>query len=324
MMTGMSRKKFISLARLRAAGLGAAVIALAACATALPPAARGPEQVFPGPQQAVDALVGATRADDEAALLRILGPDGDKLVSSGDSVADRRGREKFLAAYDRAHEIQGEGGNRDVLVIGDVAWPLPIPLVRVAGGWQFDTAAGAQEILNRRIGRNELTVLDICREFIHAQREYAAQHPLSRGRAEYAQRFVSSKGRHDGLYWPVTAGQKESPFGPLIAHAEAEGYKVGKRRGHHEHKPFFGYYYRILKRQGPGAVDGARDYVVKGHMSRGFAMLAWPAKYGDSGVMTFIVNDDGIVYEKNLGPGTAVAAANIKQFDPDKSWKIAQ
>jgi len=299
-MIEASRKKSSPSARLCKAGLGAAVIALAACATtAMPPAARGPEQVFPAPQPAVDALVGATRADDKAALLKILGPDGGKLISSGDSVADKNGREKFLAAYDRAHEIQSEGGNRDVLVVGDEAWPLPIPLMHVAGGWQFDTEAGAQEILNRRIGRNELTVIGICREYVEAQREFAAQHPLGHRRFEYAQKFISSKGRHDGLYWPVTAGGGESPLGPLIAHAEAKGYPAKSDHGRHE--SFFGYYYRIIDEQGPAAARGAMKYVTKGHMTRGFALLAYPEKYGDSGIMTFMVNENGIVYEKNLG-----------------------
>jgi hypothetical protein len=303
------------------AGLGlAAAMALAACASNAPPVTKnGGEQIFATPDEAINAFVAANRTDNKPALLRILGPQGAKLVSSGDPVADRTGRNKFLTAYDAAHELESDGDNKDVLVVGPEEWPMPIPLVRSGGGWHFDTAAGEEEVLDRRIGRNELVVIEICRTYVEAQREYAEQHPRADGKAEYAQKFVSDTGKHDGLYWPTKPGEEESPFGPLIADARAEGYvNAGK---HVAPTPYHGYYFKILKRQGPDAADGTRDYIVHGHMTGGFAMLAFPATYGDSGVMSFIVDQNGIVYEKNLGSDTAKIAAHIVTYNPDKGWK---
>jgi hypothetical protein len=313
-MAEMETKKSAPL--LHYAAVGILVMILSACATETPLAARGPEQVYPTPQEAADVLVEASRRDDKGALLKILGPRAAKLVSSGDPVADKRMRQKFVAAYDTFHELDSEGDNKKILVIGEEEWPMPIPLVRVEDdGWKFDTEAGAEEILNRRIGRNELNVIEICRAYVEAQRDYAALHRLPDGRTEYAQRFISTPGKHDGLYWPVKAGEEESPLGPLIANAEAEGYTAAKRQ------PYHGYYYRILKRQGPNAASGAMSYMAKGHMAGGFALIAMPAKYADSGIMTFIVNQNGIVFEKNLGPDTQKLAARITQYDPDAGWK---
>lgn len=322
----MSRVRKISLLSggIRLAATGIASMLLYSCAT-VPPSSPGPGQLFTSPETAVNVLVAATRADDRAELVKILGPESARLVNSGDPVADARGRAKFIAAYDTAHSIQKQDDNHDVLVIGDKGWPMPIPLVRTTGGWQFDAAAGAQEILDRRIGHNELMVIRVCREFVEAQREYAAQHKMQRGGSEYAQHFISHKG-HDGLYWPAKDGEKESPLGPLIAYAATEGYDVGKKHheGPHERKPFFGYYYHIIKSQGPNAAGGTMDYVVKGHMTKGFALIAWPAKYGDSGVMTFVVNANGIVYQKNLGPDTASLASRVNSFDPDPTWNVTE
>ncbi len=311
-----------SAGRLLAAGVAA--VMLCSCASA-PPAQPGPGQLFASPDRAVDALAMATKADNKDALVNILGPGSGRLVNSGDPVADARGRAKFIAAYNEVHRIERRDDNHDVLVIGDKGWPMPIPLVRTTGGWQFDAAAGTQEILDRRIGHNELMVIRVCGEYVDAQMDYAAGHKLRHGGSEYAQHFVSHKG-HDGLYWPAKEGEKESPLGPLIAYAATEGYDVGKKHhaGPHERKPFFGYYYHILKSQGPDAAGGAMDYLVKGHMTKGFALIAWPAKYGDSGVMTFIVNANGIVYQKNLGPDTASLAPHITSFDPDRSWNVAE
>jgi hypothetical protein len=310
--------------RIRLAAACIATTLLFSCASA-PPASPGLGQLFTSPEQATSALVAAARTDNRAELVKILGPESDRLVNSGDPVADARGRAKFIAAYDESHRIEKQNDNREVLVIGSKGWPMPIPLVRTSGGWQFDAAAGTQEILDRRIGNNEMTVIRVCGEYVDAQMDYAAEHKVRRGGSEYAQHFISHKG-HDGLYWPIKAGAKESPLGPLIAEAAAEGYDVGKKQhaSRHERKPFFGYYYRILKSQGPNAAGGAMDYVTKGRMTKGFALIAWPAKYGDSGVMSFIVNANGIVYQKNLGSDTAALASQISRFDPDPSWNIAE
>jgi len=300
------------------------VIALAVC-SANPSAvfAAIMQEVFATPEQAVDALVSATREDKTKDLLKILGPHAGHLIHSGDAVADRMGRGKFVAAYDAAHSLQDESGGKMILTVGQEEWPMPIPLVKTDNGWRFDAGAGEQEILDRRIGRNELNVAEVCRAYVEAQREFANQRFMAGGEHEYAQRLLSTKGKHDGLYWPTSdSGDKESPLGPLIAQADAEGYP-GKAVLN-QRAPYHGYYYKILKRQGPGATGGKMDYMVHGHMIGGFALLAFPARYGDSGVMTFIVNQNGIVYEKNLGVQTTKLAANITQYDPDESWAIFQ
>ncbi len=272
---------------------------------------------FNSEQDAVEALVAATRSDQLQDLRQILGPAGARLIHSGDPVADRNGRARFVAAYEQAHRIETEGPDKAVLIVGKEDWPLPIPLVRANGQWRFDTTAGQQEILKRRVGRNELSVLQVCRAYVQAQREYASAKTSPGLGPEYAQRFDSNPGTRDGLYWPVEAGEPESPLGPLVAQAQAAGYA-----GDGIPRPYFGYYYRILTRQGANAPGGAKDYVVGGRMSGGFALLAYPAKYGDSGVMTFMVNDQGIVFEKNLGPRTAALAPAIDQYDPDETWRV--
>jgi hypothetical protein len=289
--------------------------------TAMPDVAFAAERqsAFPTPEKAVDALVFAARHEHKVELLKILGPGADKLVSSGDDVADREGREKFVTAYDKAHKIEDAGTDRKVLAVGEEEWPMPIPLVRDKDGWRFDTAAGELEILNRRIGRNELNVIEVCRAYVEAQRDFAA---LDSDRHEYAQSFQSNEGKHDGLYWEVKDGEKESPLGPLIASATAEGYSdtttLDKRT------PYHGYYYKILKSQGEHAAGGKMDYLKDGHMTGGFALIAFPATYGDSGVMSFIVDHNGIVYEKNLGPETSSVVEDITEYDPDETWVIVQ
>jgi hypothetical protein len=297
-----------------AAGAAAAMPAAAAATTPQPP-----QRQFPSAEQAVDELIAATRMDRLESLRRILGPGGGKLIRSGDPVADREGRERFVAAYEQAHRIAYEGPDKAVLLVGTEEWPLPIPLVRAAGGWRFDTRAGEQEILDRRVGRNELNVIEVCRAYVQAQREYAGLQASSGAAREYAQRFMSHPGTHDGLYWPVSADEKESPLGPLVAQAHAEGYMSGSHVGP---RPYYGYYYRILTRQGPHALGGARDYIsADGRMTGGFALLAYPARYGDSGIMTFLVNQNGIVFEKNLGAHTTAIARAMPQYDPDPSWR---
>lgn len=293
------------------------VVAVAASiASAADPAV---QEHFATPELAVEALISANRADSEPRLLEILGVDGTPLIHSGDPVADRGGRARFVAAFDEAHRIDLEGQDRAEVIVGKEQWPLPIPLVREPDGWRFDTRAGKEEILNRRIGRNELAVIQVCREYVKAQREYAAL-KIS-GQSEFAREFKSAPGRHDGLYWPAKSGDPQSPLGPLVAEARASGYGVHSdaepRTTAH---PFQGYYFRILTAQGAHAPGGAKSYLVGGHMTRGFALIAYPATYGDSGIMTFIVNQHGIVFEKNLGPETALVARKITEYDPDPSW----
>jgi hypothetical protein len=278
-----------------------------------------PQETFATPEVAVDALVAANRSNHTDELLAILGPQSAKLINSGDPVADRDARARFVTAYDVAHKLERDADNKAVLIVGAEEWPAPIPLVREHDRWHFDTKAGSGEILNRRIGRDELTVIQICRAYIAAQREYAAMRFGPGGSPEYAQHFTSAVGRHDGLYWPVNPGETESPLGPMIAQARAAGYRPGTP--HLRPRPYYGYYFWILTRQGENAAGGARNYIVEGHMTGGFALLAYPATYGDSGIMTFLVGDTGIVYEKNLGPRTASIAAQIAQYDPDASWQ---
>ena len=273
---------------------------------------------FSTPQEAVDALVAATRSDQTAELARILGPTGASLIRSGDPVADRDARQRFIAAYEQRHRIELRGSDKAELMVGPESWPMPIPLVHTPSGWQFDTAAGRQEILDRRIGRDELAVIQVCRAYVQAQRQYAAVTARSGAGTEYAQHFMSRDGRHDGLYWPTRPGQLQSPLGPLVAQARVAGYAPGGARG--KPHPYYGYYFRILTAQGPHAPGGARSYLVDGRLTGGFALLAYPASYGDSGIMTFIVSQDGIVFQRNLGPQTAKTAAQIVRYDPDSGW----
>jgi hypothetical protein len=276
------------------------------------------QEQFSTPDAAVDALVGAARLGDAKAIVAVLGPDGNAIVSSGDPVADSNTREKFVAAYDVKHAIEPEGDGTQTLIIGDDDWPFPIPLVNTAGAWQFDTGAGLDEILRRRVGRNELSAIEVARAYVQAQNEYAELDPAGLGRGVYAQRIVSHPGKKDGLYWPTAEGQPPSPLGQLAAQASAEGYKAGKAP-----IPYHGYYYRILTRQGADAPGGAYDYLVKGKMRGGFALLAFPAEYGNSGIMTFMVNHDGTVFQKDLGPKTAKLVRRMESFAPDQTWATA-
>jgi hypothetical protein len=284
-------------------------------------AAVGQPETFSTPERAVAALVAAARNNDPAGLLKIFGSTGRDLVSSGDKIADKEARARFVEHYGKGSKILHDAADKATLVIGTEEWPFPIPIVRHRGVWHFDAQSGAQEILNRRIGRNELNAIEVCRSYVQAQRDYAADLASEQKPIEYARKFVSSAGRHDGLYWPVRSGEKESPIGPQMASARAEGYDGTDNDEKDQHAPYHGYYYKILMRQGAAAPGGARDYVVDGHMTGGFALIAFPAKYGDSGVTTFIVNQDGLVYEKDLGPNTASIAPAITEFDPDVTWK---
>ncbi|MEJ2200887.1 MAG: DUF2950 domain-containing protein [Desulfuromonadaceae bacterium] len=276
----------------------------------------GPAQ-FASPQQAATALIAAVKSDDEPELLHILGQEAEALIFSGDPVADRNGRARFLRAYETKNSLETLTDAHVVLSVGESAYPFPLPIVRQGGQWFFDTAAGKEEILNRRIGKNELHTIEVMQVYTDAQREFACmKHP---GGSEFARKFVSSEGQQDGLYWEVAPGEGESPLGPLIARATREGYANGLDQ--EDPEPFHGYYFKILTAQGRHADGGAFAYVIEGKMVLGFALVAYPAKYGVSGIMTFMVNQAGVIYEKDLGEDTGKMAAAMTTFDPDASWR---
>ncbi len=290
-------------------------------------AAKAPEKAagtktFQSPEAAVQALIEALKINDDKALLAIFGKEGKELIASGDEIADRKGRMRFLELYETRHQLSTESDRMMALEVGEENWPFPIPLVREGEVWRFDTRLGREEILNRRIGRNEANAVQTCLAYVDAQREYAAKDRDGDGVLEYAQQLVSSRGRQDGLFWPAEEGRETSPLGPLFARAQEEGY--GRKQGSPAASPYHGYYYRMLKAQGKHAPGGARDYVIKGNMMGGFALVAYPARYGSSGIMTFMVSHDGVVYKKDLGPRTRAAASAMQRFDPDQIWKKVQ
>lgn len=271
---------------------------------------------YASPQEAVDALVGSIRSGSTRNIVAVLGPEAQRLASSGDSVADEAARARFLAAYDESSEIRQTGDGPYILHLGHNDFPFPIPLVSESGKWRFDTAAGAEEIIDRRIGENELAAVEVMRAYVDAQREYAETDRDGKG-VQYARRILSRPGQTDGLYWPTAEGDPESPFGPLIADARAEGYSARRARP----TPYHGYVFKVLTAQGKDAPGGARDYIVRGRMIGGFGLVASPADYGGSGVMTFIVSHEGKIFEKDLGEGTARYARRINAFSPDATWK---
>ena len=272
------------------------------------------QKAFPTAQQAVDALIAANRDNNVEALNQIFGPDASSLISSGDETQDKNDRARFVTLYDANHRLVPAGAGELNLVVGENEWPLPIPLVKADGAWKFDSADGVKELLYRRIGSNELAAIATCQALRQAQIDYAATGHDGNDPGVYAQRYRSEPGKQNGLYWEVAEGEPQSPAGPLVADAAQEGYEQGR------HQPFHGYYFRILKEQGPNAHGGARDYVVDGKMTGGFAILAFPAEYGASGVMTFFVSRRGTVYQKDLGDSTTETARAIKAYDPDPSW----
>jgi hypothetical protein len=274
------------------------------------------ESGFKTAEEAVDALVTALQANDMAAVQALLGPGSEELLDSGDPVQDASDRAGFLAAYAAGHALVDDGPDRKVLEMGEDDWRMPIPIVKRDGRWHFDGEAGIDEMIYRRVGANELGAIDVCRGFVSAQLEYASQGRDGDPPGIYALKLVSDEGMHNGLYWPTEEGEPESPAGPFVAAAAAEGY----RRVEGERRPNHGYYYRLLYAQGPNASGGARDYFKDGLMTEGFALIAWPAEYGSSGVQTFIVNQDGVVFQKDLGEDTATAVESIQSFDPDSSW----
>ena len=315
---GESKLKSACL-RLQVAAVAAAVIVFALAD--MPFAAEATQKRFASAEEAVRAFVTALRNDDTKELSAILGPGGGDLLSSGDPVADRHRRELFVKDYDEKNGLDPRGDSA-ILVIGKADWPFSIPVVKKGETWFFDTDRGREEILNRRIGRNELNTVQVCLAIVDAQREYAMKDPEGDGLLKYAQQFRSAPGTRNGLYWQTKEGEEPSPLGPLVAQARTEGH--GRQELPEHPIPYNGYYYRMLKAQGKHALGGAYDYLVNGKMVGGFAVVAFPATYGNSGVMTFIVNHDGVVYQKDLGKNTGKVATAMKTFDPDASWKKAQ
>jgi hypothetical protein len=281
--------------------------------------AKAKQKTFASPEEAVKAMVDAMKAGDKAQLSAIFGPGAESVISSGDDVVDKGERERFLKNYEEKNSLEKKGDDQVILQVGKDDWPLPIPIRKTGPAWSFDTKAGKEEILNRRIGRNELNVLDLLEAYVAAQREYAAKDRDGDGVYPYAQKFRSTPGKKDGLYWEAGEREEQSPLGPLAAEAAREGY--AKKSGSGKPVPFHGYFFRILSAQGKNAPGGRYSYLVKGKMLLGFAMVAYPANYGVSGIMTFLVNQEGVVYQKDLGRNTARKAVAMKEFDPDKSWR---
>lgn len=274
---------------------------------------------FATPDDAVQALVQAIKSNDRAATLAVLGQDASEWISSGDAAADRVSVAGFVAAYDAKHEIVRDG-NKATLTLGEDDFPFAFPIIRNGERWRFDTAAGKGEMLARRIGENELNAIKVLQAISDAQIEYASEDRNGDGVLAYAQKFASSPGKHDGLYWPVKQGEAMSPLGPFVAQAASEGYRV-KEKGP---TPYHGYYYRMLKSQGEHAASGAQDYVVNGRAIGGFAAIAYPARYGSSGVMSFMINHDGSIYQADLGPNTQARARKMQRFDPGAEWALVQ
>jgi hypothetical protein len=292
-------------------------LALAIVVAAPLAAAAAPQQTFATPDAAVDALMVALKSDSDSAMVAIFGEEHKNLIISSDRAASSATRAKILAAMQTLRVLKEPSPDRRVLVIGDEAWPVPIPIVRAGDRWRFATEEGADEIVNRRVGGNERNAIYVLNAYIDAQRAYAARDRDGDGVLQYAQKVSSTPGKHDGLYWPAdeTKGEEASPFGPLIAEGTAY------LKGHVAGDPYRGYYFRILTRQGKDAAGGAYNYVINGRMIAGFAMVAYPAEYGRSGVMTFIVSHNGKVYEKDLGKDSTAIGAKMATFDPGAGWK---
>jgi hypothetical protein len=307
----------LSLAKIHWANLAelaAVAILLTACFPTRSMAQQPGQKTFASPEDASNALVTAAQNNDEKAMLDILGPDGKQIVSSGDDAEDAEGRARFVQRYQRMHRLAKEADGATILYIGAENWPTPIPLVNNSSSWYFDTEAGKKEILYRRIGRNEISTIAVCQGLVAAQKEYySAQHN------EYAQNIFSEEGQHNGLYWKAAEGEPQSPIGPLVAAAFTKGKSADAAP-----TPYRGYYYLILARQGKKGPGGAKGYVVNGKMTEGFAFVAYPAEYRSSGVMTFIVNEDGVVLQKDLGKKTETLAKDMKEYNPDSSWQKAE
>ena len=291
-------------------------ILLAACASSAV-SQNAPQTSFASPEEAAAALLSAVSSQERGKLIAMFGPTAESIMSSGDPVQDKIDRGVFLVAMKQSTKWEAVSPVSRSLIVGQHGWPFPIPLVKKGSGWTFDTAAGAQEILNRRIGNNELTVIGVCRMYPNVQKIYASMGRDSKPAGIYAQKIRSDKGRQNGLYWQTSPGEPASPLGDLAAEASKEGYDREKDPT----TPVHGYYFRILTEQGPAANGGAKNYITAGDMTGGFALVAYPAKYRNSGVMTFIVGADGVVFEKDLGKETENIAAALKSYNPDRSWR---
>jgi hypothetical protein len=317
------RLRYPSARSLLSCALALLVIVMFEGAAEAARAERFTQYTFGTPEAAVEAMVKAFRNNNEAELYTelytLFGSGSGSMISSGDKVADRESRAKFLRLYDEKNRVEITGDRKAVLHVGNNDWPFPIPLVKIGNNWSFDTKRGKEEILSRRIGENELGAIQTCLAIVDAQREYAAVDRDGNGLLEYARKFTSTSGKMDGLYWEAKPGEQPSPLGPLVAKARNEGYKKGEKP-----VPYRGYFFRILTAQGKDAHGGAYSYLVKDKMVGGFALVAYPASYGVSGVKTFIVNHEGVVYEKDLGAKTAKQAQSMKAFSPDKTWGKAE
>jgi hypothetical protein len=278
------------------------------------------QRLFASPDEAIKVLQAATEAKDKAALNEIFGPEVQQLLT-GDEVQDANNAQRFATAMAQSCNPVKESEDKITFEVGTNNWPMPIPLVKTNGQWRFDTAAGKEEIINRHIGKDELHAIGVCRAYVTAQKQYADTNPRVGGGAQYAQQFKSTPGKKDGLYWLAAENEPASPFGPLVAEAHAEGY--GKHKGAGPH-PFHGYYFRILVRQGPAAPGGKMDYMSKGTLAGGFALVAYPEHWDQSGIMTFIVNKDGKVFQRNLGEKTSRVAGTMKEYNPDSEWTLVQ
>jgi hypothetical protein len=316
----MNTRTWIAAALIGAGAVAAGPLAQAQdkpAPAASSPARAAAQKTFATADEAAAALADAVRAGDVTAMLAVIGPASKNWLFSGDRVADRADWKKFLDAYDAKHALEPQGDAKMVLAVGNQDWPFPAPIVKKGDRWMFDADAGREEILFRRIGHNELDTIQTLLAIVDAQREYAS---LGNGMAAYASRFASTPGKHDGLYWPTKAGEPPSPLGPLVAEAVRGGYTGGSGKP----QPYHGYYFRMLTGQGKHAPGGAYDYLVNGKLFGGFGVVAYPAKYRVSGVKTFIVNHDGVVYEKDLGPATATEGAKMTRFDPGPGWVKVQ
>ena len=278
------------------------------------------QKTFASPGEAAEAMIAAAKVGSTDALLQIFGPEGKELLSSGDDVADKNARNNVVQRYEQMHRLVREPDDTVTVYMGAENWPFPIPLLKKGNAWYFDTPVGKQEVLYRRIGKNELATIDVCHAIVDAQKQYQSETHDGESVKQYALKLVSDPGKHNGLYWKAAAGEPQSLIGPLIAEAAAAGY-TRKQSGP---TPFHGYIYKHLSSQGPAAPGGAKDFVVHGKMTGGFAVLAYPVEYRNSGVMTFMVNQDGIVYQKDLGPDTAKIAPAMSQYNPDSSWQQAE
>ena len=293
------------------AGFAGIAILVTLCLSLSSTAQQPGQKTFSSAEDASNALVAAAQNNDEKAMLDILGPDAKNIVSSGDEAEDAENRANFAQKYQEMHRLVKEPDGTTTLYIGAENWPTPIPLVNKSNTWYFDTDAGKKEILYRRVGRNEMSAIRVCQELVAAQKEYSAQH------GEYSQKLYSDEGQRNGLYWKSAEGEAQSPVGPLVATAFVEGNTNAPT-------PYRGYYFHILTRQGKNGAGGAKSYIVNGKATGGFAFAAYPAEYRSSGVMTFIVNDDGVVYQKDLGKKTDSLAKSMKEYNPDATWQKAE